>query len=528
MEKQFHSKQLQAPARPSPAAIVPLRAGGPSATPAAFRAEESCPSTVQTPVRISTPDDASEQQAEQIADAVTRNDVFPADQAVMAPTPLAGGPMPAAHPLLASPSSPLGPHERAFMEPRFGFDFSQVRVHADGQSAASARAVNARAYTIGGHIVFGQGEHPARDRRLLAHELAHVVQQHSFRHDTATPLIQRQIVSDSSPQQATSDPKALIPLAQLIRYVGAVEKAYPSDTPTDLLTRIRVQYYNGAAFESLIPDAHYDDAYWVLHPDIRFSISRTMDKGRIDKVDPDAYGHLTARADENRIGDNPSPYVVMPNGDKIDLGHLLLGFDALLHPRAGDPFQSLGVPNIDPASWVADLGIAAVWMTQHEESGTSPSDAPRKLVSPDLDAYYRMSAPQEDLLGDVDAFGVDDQFASAANQTLSQVLRAYYLGNAAQSAGMNQRWQSFCRKNGFGYVRSGNSITWKPHTRLEVIRRVNAFNDLYGAGNIGAIWNMVKTKAGAAIPRREWPHTPAVVDRFLAWVKTHLEAELNR
>ena len=75
---------------------------------------------------------------------------------------------------------PLDPTTRALMEPRLGHDFSRVRVHADGEAATAARAVQARAYTIGRDIVFGSGEYrPAtvEGRRLLAHELTHVVQQ---------------------------------------------------------------------------------------------------------------------------------------------------------------------------------------------------------------------------------------------------------------------------------------------------------------------------------------------------------------
>jgi hypothetical protein len=66
------------------------------------------------------------------------------------------------------------------MEPSFGHDFSRVRVHADGRAAESAKAVEALAYTVGNHIVFGQdgyAPHTGPGRRLLAHELAHTVQQ---------------------------------------------------------------------------------------------------------------------------------------------------------------------------------------------------------------------------------------------------------------------------------------------------------------------------------------------------------------
>lgn len=82
---------------------------------------------------------------------------------------------------LKSPGQTLDTATRARMEPLFGFDFSRVRVHADPQAAASAASIRARAFTVGPHIVFGRGEHsPATSAgaTLMAHELAHVVQQH--------------------------------------------------------------------------------------------------------------------------------------------------------------------------------------------------------------------------------------------------------------------------------------------------------------------------------------------------------------
>ena len=81
--------------------------------------------------------------------------------------------------VLSSPGARLPTATRAFLEPRFGQDFSQVRVHTSGQAAESAAAVRAKAYTVGNDIVFGQRESPTGNLHLLAHELAHVVQQSS-------------------------------------------------------------------------------------------------------------------------------------------------------------------------------------------------------------------------------------------------------------------------------------------------------------------------------------------------------------
>ena len=86
--------------------------------------------------------------------------------------------------VIASPGQPLDAATRAFMVPRFGHDFAQVRVHTDAKAAESARAVDALAYTVGRDIVFSVGQYAPQTttgRRLLAHELTHVVQQSGMR-----------------------------------------------------------------------------------------------------------------------------------------------------------------------------------------------------------------------------------------------------------------------------------------------------------------------------------------------------------
>lgn len=83
--------------------------------------------------------------------------------------------------VLNSPGQPLDMETRIFFEPRFEHDFSKVRVHADTAAAESARAVNALAFTVGKDIIFGEGQYSPRMKegsRLVAHELAHVIQQH--------------------------------------------------------------------------------------------------------------------------------------------------------------------------------------------------------------------------------------------------------------------------------------------------------------------------------------------------------------
>ena len=77
--------------------------------------------------------------------------------------------------------TPLDPGTRQRMESSLGADFSDVRVHAGGEAASSARAVDAHAYTVGDEVVLGAGQEPGSPthERTMAHELTHVLQQRS-------------------------------------------------------------------------------------------------------------------------------------------------------------------------------------------------------------------------------------------------------------------------------------------------------------------------------------------------------------
>jgi hypothetical protein len=104
------------------------------------------------------------------------------DHGLLPPSPPAagGGSRGVSSGALSEEGQPLDPGSRQFFEPRFGFDFSQVRLHTSHRAEHDARSLQARAFTSGNHIVFGAGQFAPATRQgrvLLAHELAHVVQQ---------------------------------------------------------------------------------------------------------------------------------------------------------------------------------------------------------------------------------------------------------------------------------------------------------------------------------------------------------------
>ena len=96
---------------------------------------------------------------------------------------------PRAERVLNSPGQPLDAAAREYMEPRFGHDFGHVRVHTDSAAAESARSISAVAFTAANNIVFDAGQYSpgtSEGRKLLAHELTHVVQQ-----EGGVPAVQR-------------------------------------------------------------------------------------------------------------------------------------------------------------------------------------------------------------------------------------------------------------------------------------------------------------------------------------------------
>jgi hypothetical protein len=110
--------------------------------------------------------------------------------------------------VLSSPGSALDAETQSGMGQSFQHDFSRVRVHADAGARNSAAAVNALAYTVGDHVVFGAGQYAPKSRtgrHLLAHELAHVVQQRTAR---SRQIDRTALLSESSAREAEADAAA--------------------------------------------------------------------------------------------------------------------------------------------------------------------------------------------------------------------------------------------------------------------------------------------------------------------------------
>ncbi len=213
----------------------------------------SCPrcqaSAAQPELAVNAPGDAFEREADAAAEAVMA--ASPASVAKAAPPALrrcaCGGSCPSCrkekeaelhrketgggspgvapplvHEVLSSPGRPLPVPAKTFMEQRFGTDFSGVRVHDDARAAESSRAVDAHAYAVGSDLVFDAGRYApgtSAGDRLIAHELAHVVQQGG----TPAPAVAPRALA---PYRASSAPHF-----QECDGGGLVEKEYERGDP---------------------------------------------------------------------------------------------------------------------------------------------------------------------------------------------------------------------------------------------------------------------------------------------------------
>jgi hypothetical protein len=168
-------------------------------------------------------DDPLEREADSMADQVMRTpdaDVsLIGSSAQEAPA--------AVHEVLRGSGQPLDAATRAFMEPRFHYDFSRVRLHTDAAAAQSAKAVNARAYTVGTDVAFAPqmyAPHSQEGRRLLAHELAHTIQQRAAPADAL--LVQRQPGESAGGAQAASSAPTTSRFQDELSKNPAMAKAY--------------------------------------------------------------------------------------------------------------------------------------------------------------------------------------------------------------------------------------------------------------------------------------------------------------
>jgi len=206
------------------------------------------PGGIQAKLTVSQPDDPFEQEADRVADRVMRMEA----PGVTVQRKCAGceeeeqlqrketnsEAVETTPSMVHDSGAPLDSTTRTYMEQRFGHDFDNVRVHTGGHADAAARQINSLAFTLGNDVVFREGQYAPQSnegRRLLAHELTHVVQQSA---GSATAAIQREEATAATPgsMPLSVDPKKLEPAT--LTGVTAADPTFIFDTRGQIIATV--------------------------------------------------------------------------------------------------------------------------------------------------------------------------------------------------------------------------------------------------------------------------------------------------
>jgi hypothetical protein len=271
--------------------------------------------------------------------------------------------------VLHSSGDPLDRQARAALEPGFQQDFSNVRVHTGPDAAASARAVNALAYTLGSDIVFASGQYSPNTQdglKLLAHELTHVVQQ-----GKSTPLARKlhRATADMVPSQegeSTSTDRLL----ELASHVEAVQERAEQENPGSgtalgqLAGRVRTAANSGneklkARVLEAFSAEHVELAKQRLRTSPDFSVTESQPESvatrSLEVSQPQDASELEAERVANAVVSGSRPAVTPGLADSVlsrtdgvavmEAGELLLGLEAEAAPEevvAGPPGWIVG------------------------------------------------------------------------------------------------------------------------------------------------------------------------------------------
>lgn len=277
----------------------------------------SCPycqaDSLQTKLTVSKPGDAAEQQADRVAEHITQptnsvneiNETPISLQRQSAHQEESSSISPAVGEVLESPGQPLDKTTRSFMEPRLGQDLSNVRIHTDGKAAESAQTVNANAYTVGNHIAFNKSQYaPQTDsgKKLLAHELTHVVQQSNG----ASQQISRDPIDDDPyagrdlkelRKLAKTDPEAAEALR--LRYRAMSDKELNKYAAYDPMAK---SVRNQRATTNNLPKGHGKFSNSVMHDQLSGDIAEARVKSGVERSAPSAADPTITEVEGGTVG----------------------------------------------------------------------------------------------------------------------------------------------------------------------------------------------------------------------------------
>ncbi len=347
---------------------------------------------------------------------------------------------------------PLSSSTLDFFESRIGYDFRQVRMHTDAKAAELARGLNARAFTLENDIVFGPGEYSpdtSRGKRLLSHELIHVVQQGRAHSSAGGRCIYRDI-SGADPCQRP--PSHINSMDDYIALVERAEQAYPGTSSVDMITRIRSTKYSGFPWSSFVRSP---SRLGALSP-----------RGPLTDADVQAFACDIV--------------VSMPGSGSTDPSHIIVGMDVRRYPGRSSLAPS-GVSAEAATTWAGDVGSAfSEYIAQNNPPSEASNDFQTRIN------YWNEFSPYHDLMADIDGLAMSAnqpaQWSFDESLPLSANLRNFF--HPAADRGRNRRFTLFAGVAGIRWTGHGNALRITDYSRTDVIERQI---DLFVQGNLPSL-----------------------------------------
>ena len=253
---------------------------------------------------------------------------------------------------------PLPESVRAFFWPRFGYDFSKVNLHYDSRASKTAKAVNAKAFTIGRDLVFGAGQYAPetpKGKRLLAHELTHVTQQ---RH--VSPTIMPYRLKKGTVNYGAKDSSTL------------KEKEFNSNTPDPYIRKIKIEFnktqtVDGESVPGGILSANYESngakpmpgnisGISILGGYPSEGLTDKVKDNALDRIEGYGYHHIAAPRNE-RVGSKWPEYKYFKpsKGGKASMSYALFFKDKQAIHLGGLNTGSLACVHVDALNTMRQL-----------------------------------------------------------------------------------------------------------------------------------------------------------------------------
>lgn len=472
---------------------------------------------------------------------------------------------------------PLSDTACAFFGPRFGHDFSQVRIHADGQAAEMARTLNAQAFTRGPDIYFGAGRYQPHDtmgRKLLAHELTHTLQQQAGARDDGQvspsppvgPISRVPISIARQDMDAGVAPPRDAGLPGGVPYSPPPERVPEERTPTTDTAPIEVspppacttRYTRATTFQGLVDlvraaetrlsaagitstrdQVHalrgiYYGTTWSQDYTVEGSTTRNEGFQRFTR--PSLDPSLSVPRDVRSILDCGlfealrDSQDMVDGGRHVDFGHLIIALDARYDPTFASNIQypfmmtsiDMGGAGVELVTWLGDLGGGAAALAAHRVAapGTSASSV---FTGSDYGGSINLEG---DIAGFVVASGASPTAITAPTFApgpgrLSDAL-ANYLSPGTPGAAWSGRATTFLRMYGGTFDATTRALTNSATLTSTFAGKIQIFACNYLASRVrdGHMTYSAATSAASHV-------IPASVEVATAFVGALADSHLN-